>query len=50
MVSIRKHEVCLICGRPSLQVICPLCVRKLDAEARREHNRREEEKIHEHLH
>lgn len=50
MVSNKKHEVCLVCGQPSPKVICALCARKLTEEAQHVHNRREQEKLHDHLH
>lgn len=31
--KIRSRAVCLICGKPSLRMICPLCARRLRYEA-----------------
>lgn len=50
MVSNQKHEVCLVCGRATPKVICELCARKLTEEATHLHNKREQEKLHDHRH
>ena len=31
--KIRSKAICLICGKPSLRLICPLCAGKLRREA-----------------
>ncbi len=42
----RDHEVCLVCGKPSLKVICVICAQKLNNDARHDHVRHEQEKLH----
>jgi hypothetical protein len=34
--KIRSIPICLMCGKPSLRVICPLCAGRLRREALRE--------------
>jgi predicted amidophosphoribosyltransferase len=46
----RQHELCLVCGKPSLRLICPICARKLNEEAQREHSRHESQEMREKVH
>lgn len=47
--KVAKHEVCLLCGRKSPRMICQLCSRKLEADARHTHNTKEHPDRHSHL-
>jgi predicted amidophosphoribosyltransferase len=50
MAPKRKNEICLVCGKASQRLICALCARKLNDEARHEHNRHEQEEMREKIH
>jgi predicted amidophosphoribosyltransferase len=47
--NVVRHEVCLVCGRESLKMICNVCALRLEEEARHTHNAKEHPNQHSQL-